>query len=208
MGSTTKSEKLSKRLQSMLDEVIRREDNVDNWKVTIGNSNFQLLINEITIFESHLTEADKTITRIKNLYETIKDWGWEANWHWVKMELEASLQVKKKDIIEKNKMIDIKDSKFVNKLLEIAHQLDEEPKHPDKCEIREYCTAILYHGPGHQSKAHCEKTGKHTIHFVEYGNYQTPCYWKGNEASTGFFDEPENQDELESISNHYNKNKK
>ena len=60
------------------------------------------------------------------------------------------------------------------------------------------CESILYHGPGHQSKTHCEKTGKHIIHFTRYGSNQTPCLWKGDEAITGFFDEPPNrQEELE-----------
>jgi hypothetical protein len=60
------------------------------------------------------------------------------------------------------------------------------------------CKAVLYHGPGHQSIAHCEKKGEHSIHFTRYGSYETPCYWKGNIATTGFFDDPpENQDEFE-----------
>jgi len=61
------------------------------------------------------------------------------------------------------------------------------------------CKAVLYHGPGHQSVAHCERTGEHSVHFTKYGRYNTPCYWKDDVASTGFFDEPENQDGLEEI---------
>ena len=62
----------------------------------------------------------------------------------------------------------------------------------------EPCHAVLYHGGGHQSKTQCEKTGEHIIHYASYGSGGVPCYWKGKEATTGYFDEPpEGQDELE-----------
>jgi len=67
-----------------------------------------------------------------------------------------------------------------------------------KMDVNQRCDAVLYHGPGHQSKAICEKTGAHSIHFARYGRYETHCFWKNKEESTGFFDDPpDGQDELE-----------
>jgi hypothetical protein len=59
------------------------------------------------------------------------------------------------------------------------------------------CKAVLHHGPGHQSKAYCKIIGKHSIHYTTYGN-EISCYWKGDEAITGYFDEPpETSDKLQ-----------
>ena len=51
------------------------------------------------------------------------------------------------------------------------------------------CCAILYHGPGHQSKTFCRKMGKHKIHECTYGRYDQGASWKGMEKCTGYFDE-------------------
>lgn len=55
------------------------------------------------------------------------------------------------------------------------------------------CTAILRHGPGHQSRTTCEVLGPHEIHEALYypdGGYGTTARWKGEEAYSGHFDEP------------------
>jgi hypothetical protein len=52
------------------------------------------------------------------------------------------------------------------------------------------CGALLWHGNGHQSKTKCQLKGKHSTHFAVYGGDEQEAYWKSNEASTGFFNEP------------------
>jgi len=52
------------------------------------------------------------------------------------------------------------------------------------------CCAVLYHGPGHQSKAYCQKIGRHKIHETTYGRYDEHATWKCMKKFTGFFDEP------------------
>lgn len=53
------------------------------------------------------------------------------------------------------------------------------------------CTAVLCHGPGHQSKTHCQKTDKyHKTHECYFGSHREYAQWKGQKAYTGFFDEP------------------
>jgi len=52
------------------------------------------------------------------------------------------------------------------------------------------CPAIIYHGPGHQSKTHCQKRGPHTIHEARYGEYDQLARWRGDEIYSGFFNEP------------------
>jgi hypothetical protein len=52
----------------------------------------------------------------------------------------------------------------------------------------ENCDAVLHAGPGHQSAIGCEMVGQHEIHYVEYQG--GAAYWRGPEATTGYFDEP------------------
>lgn len=53
------------------------------------------------------------------------------------------------------------------------------------------CDAQLFHGPGHQSRTTCTVKGPHTIHHVVYGEFEQDATWKGGDAFTGVFDEPE-----------------
>jgi len=56
------------------------------------------------------------------------------------------------------------------------------------------CTAIIWHGNGHQSKGNCDVKGKHTQHHCE--GPRTNYYWSSNEAFSGAFDEsPEEENE-------------
>ena len=51
------------------------------------------------------------------------------------------------------------------------------------------CKSILYCGPGHQSKIHCEMKGSHTVHRA----WDTPfgyVEWRKMEACTDYFDIP------------------
>lgn len=57
----------------------------------------------------------------------------------------------------------------------------------------ESCKAIIYHGPGHQSRTRCYLTGPHEVHEAEYGCYCQLARWRGDEAFTGYFDEPPQQ---------------
>ncbi len=52
------------------------------------------------------------------------------------------------------------------------------------------CTAILHHGPGHQSRTCCQLTEPHTVHSAIYGRDEQEATWTGQEACTGFFNEP------------------
>jgi hypothetical protein len=55
------------------------------------------------------------------------------------------------------------------------------------------CAAILFHGPGHQSRTPCRIRGSHPIdgdHEVIYGEDQRYAHWRGPKATTGVFDEP------------------
>lgn len=52
------------------------------------------------------------------------------------------------------------------------------------------CPAVIWHGPGHQSKTHCCLTGKHHIHEAIYGRCDQFVRWRGKEVFTGCFDEP------------------
>jgi len=56
------------------------------------------------------------------------------------------------------------------------------------------CNAIIYHGPGHQSKAYCYLAGEHEIHEARYGRHDQLARWKGDVAYSGFFDEPPRDD--------------
>ena len=60
------------------------------------------------------------------------------------------------------------------------------------------CAAVLWHGPGHQSKSICYIVGLHTTHRVKYwpqGAYKVEASWEGAEAYSGYFDEPPTVDE-------------
>ncbi len=52
------------------------------------------------------------------------------------------------------------------------------------------CDASIWHGPGHQSRTHCELKEKHEIHEARYGGYNQMARWKGKEVYSGYFDEP------------------
>lgn len=49
------------------------------------------------------------------------------------------------------------------------------------------CSAVIYHGPGHQSKTPCDQKGAHEQHHAHPMGYD--LYWRGNEGMTGVFDE-------------------
>jgi hypothetical protein len=52
------------------------------------------------------------------------------------------------------------------------------------------CGAVLWHGPGHQSKTYCQRPKAHLIHEAEYSSAHGVARWKGQEAHTGPWDEP------------------
>ena len=52
------------------------------------------------------------------------------------------------------------------------------------------CSAIICHGPGHQSNTRCRLTGKHNIHEAVYGSYRQLAQWRGDRVCSGYFDEP------------------
>lgn len=56
--------------------------------------------------------------------------------------------------------------------------------------LEESCGAVIWHGPGHQSKTRCQETGPHDIHSAVYGSMRQFAEWRGEEVMTGFFDEP------------------
>lgn len=54
----------------------------------------------------------------------------------------------------------------------------------------EPCPAVIHHGPGHQSKTHCYLKGPHDVHETRYGSHDELARWRGDEVSSGFFDNP------------------
>jgi hypothetical protein len=73
----------------------------------------------------------------------------------------------------------------------------------------EPCDAVIYHGPGHQSRTRCRVKGPHTVHEAVYGDSQfaqwtdgqylrslkaagvdPPSWVTEKVAMTGYFDEP------------------
>ena len=52
------------------------------------------------------------------------------------------------------------------------------------------CQAVIYHGPGRQSRTRCRLSGPHDIHEAYYGNYSLLARWRGDKVFTGYFDEP------------------
>lgn len=66
-------------------------------------------------------------------------------------------------------------------------ELDEPPR----------CEALIWHGPGHQSRTRCYLKGKHEIHETRYGRYDQIARWKGDKALSGFADEPPDEPEDE-----------
>lgn len=53
------------------------------------------------------------------------------------------------------------------------------------------CAAVLFHGPGHQSKARCRRPEGHPgLHETVYGTMRLEAMWRGDEAITDAFDAP------------------
>lgn len=52
---------------------------------------------------------------------------------------------------------------------------------------RSECPALIAHGPGHQSKSHCERKGEHDQHMAE--GPRDIYRWHGMFSFSGFFDE-------------------
>jgi len=48
------------------------------------------------------------------------------------------------------------------------------------------CNAILYFGPGHQTKTFCECKGPHKKHKANYGRYGEETEWIGMKGYTGY----------------------
>ena len=56
------------------------------------------------------------------------------------------------------------------------------------------CDAVIWHGPGHQSRTRCRLTGEHEIHEAIYGEFSQYATWRsqpdGGSTFSGVFDEP------------------
>lgn len=51
------------------------------------------------------------------------------------------------------------------------------------CKALPPCTAVMWHGPGHQSKTRCELHGEHTEHSVRlFGTHVGIFEWEGDEG--------------------------
>lgn len=57
------------------------------------------------------------------------------------------------------------------------------------------CEAKIWHGPGHQSTTTCRLRGEHTVHEAIYGSYDQVAHWIGDEAHSGFMDDPPSEDD-------------
>lgn len=60
----------------------------------------------------------------------------------------------------------------------------------DHSDLPGECPAILWHGPGHQSRARCCLRGPHVIHETVYGSARQFARWEGDKAFSGVFNEP------------------
>lgn len=67
---------------------------------------------------------------------------------------------------------------------QMKKEIEEEEK------MFEQCEAMIWHGPGHQSRTRCQRKGKHTVHKAIYGRYDQTACWEGDETYSGYFDEP------------------
>lgn len=51
-------------------------------------------------------------------------------------------------------------------------------------DLNKPCEAVIYHGPGHQSRTKCERKGPHTDHYaVLYGEHEGDYGWTSDIAS-------------------------
>ena len=48
------------------------------------------------------------------------------------------------------------------------------------------CNAVIYHGPGHQSKTFCECKGPHKKHKCTVGRYEEYIEWTGMKGYSGY----------------------
>ena len=62
--------------------------------------------------------------------------------------------------------------------------------HLTHADLGDHCTAVIHHGRGHQSSTACRLRGPHTVHFAVYGNYDQEARWTGDNACTGYHDDP------------------
>ena len=69
----------------------------------------------------------------------------------------------------------------IRKVIEQEYKIKYEP---------DMCKAVIWHGPGHQSKTHCQKHGQHKIHEAIYSSYEQLARWKEDEIYSGCFNEP------------------
>jgi hypothetical protein len=62
------------------------------------------------------------------------------------------------------------------------------------------CSAAIWHGPGHQSRTPCHKSGEHEVHEAYYapnGSHDTLARWRGERVFSSYFDEPPDIEEEE-----------
>lgn len=57
-------------------------------------------------------------------------------------------------------------------------------------DTRHECSAVIWHGPGHQSSTKCQVIGNHRVHEAVYGSMEQTAKWRGKKVFSGFFDEP------------------
>jgi len=57
----------------------------------------------------------------------------------------------------------------------------------DKLKKDKPCTATISHGPGHQSRTKCERTGPHDLHYAHV--MRTETQWRGEHVFSGASDE-------------------
>jgi hypothetical protein len=66
--------------------------------------------------------------------------------------------------------------------------LDVVVRGPDGHQTDE-CRAVVFHGPGHQSRTSCEEVDPHELHEARLVVAGHTVFWRGQEAVTGPFDE-------------------
>jgi hypothetical protein len=117
---------------------------------------------------------------MSTLYQYADVFASSLAWAWLSQrEAEGGTLCESKKYFRHSDFSEIPDGMRI--VVRVALEKDEDVKR---------CNAVLHHGPGHQSKTRCELVDEHEVHECHYGVYDQLAQWRGDEACTGFFDDP------------------
>lgn len=163
-------------------------------------------------FESLWAECSEPSDRDDGERRDLADLFWRSGAAAVKREWEDWAEKRRAALAEHNRAVRAEERERIRlELLVEAERLDEfrlgagaaalrdfarrletaRPEAPlDHSDLPGECPAILWHGPGHQSRARCRLRGPHAIHETVYGSARQFARWEGDKAFSGVFNEP------------------